>query len=183
MSESDTLGDANRRNFLIKVTSVVGGAGVVAAAVPFVASMNPSSDVLAKATTEVDLSGIPEGGVHTVAWQGKPVFIFHRTPEEIKAMEASDGGFDPEPDAKARHKTGMAGRGRDLHASGLRAEQGRVRAGPAIAMAASMTTAAGSCAAPHRIIWPCRPTISLRQTRSSSAKHRRRPCQTESSNG
>ena len=100
MAESDTLGDADRRNFLIKATSVVGGAGVVAAAVPFVASMNPSSDVLAKATTEVDLSGIPEDGVHTVAWQGKPVFIFHRNPEEIKAMEASDGGFDPEPDSK-----------------------------------------------------------------------------------
>jgi ubiquinol-cytochrome c reductase iron-sulfur subunit len=100
MAESDTLGDSNRRNFLIKVTSVVGGAGVVAAAVPFVSSMNPSSDVLAKATTEVDLSGIPEGGVHTVAWQGKPVFILHRTQEEIKAMEASQGGFEPEPDQK-----------------------------------------------------------------------------------
>lgn len=100
MAESDTLGDAKRRNFLIKVTSVVGGAGVVAAAVPFVASMNPSSDVLAKATTEVDLSGIPEGGMITVAWQGKPVFILHRTQEEIKAMEASNGGFDPEPDAQ-----------------------------------------------------------------------------------
>jgi ubiquinol-cytochrome c reductase iron-sulfur subunit len=100
MSESEALGDANRRNFLIKVTSVVGGAGVVAAAVPFVASMNPSSDVLAKATTEVDLSGIPEGGVHTVAWQGKPVFILHRTQEEIKAMEDSAGGFEPEPDQK-----------------------------------------------------------------------------------
>jgi ubiquinol-cytochrome c reductase iron-sulfur subunit len=100
MAESDTLGDSNRRNFLIKVTAAVGGAGVVAAAVPFVASMNPSSDVLAKATTEVDLSGIPEGGVHTVAWQGKPVFILHRTQEEIKAMEASNGGFEPEPDQK-----------------------------------------------------------------------------------
>jgi ubiquinol-cytochrome c reductase iron-sulfur subunit len=98
MAESDTLGDAERRNFLIKITSVVGGAGVVAAAVPFVASMNPSSDVLAKATTEVDLSAIPEGGMVTVAWQGKPVFILHRTQEEIKAMEASNGVLDPEPD-------------------------------------------------------------------------------------
>ena len=98
MAESDTLGDSNRRNFLIKVTSVVGGAGAAAVCVPFVASMNPSSDVLAKATTEVDLSGIPEGGVHTVAWQGKPVFIFHRTQQEIKDMAASNGGFDPEPD-------------------------------------------------------------------------------------
>jgi len=45
MAESDTLGDSNRRNFLIKVTAAVGGAGMVAAAVPFVSSMNPSSDV------------------------------------------------------------------------------------------------------------------------------------------
>jgi len=100
MAESDALGDTNRRNFLIKVTAAVGGAGVVAAAVPFVSSINPSSDVLAKATTEVDISGVPEGGVRTVAWQGKPVFIYHRTPEEIKAMEASDGGFEPVPDQK-----------------------------------------------------------------------------------
>ena len=100
MAENNTLDDSKRRDFLIKVTSVVGGAGVAAACLPFVASMNPSSDVLAKATTEADLSVIPEGGVHTVAWQGKPVFIFHRTQEEIKAMEASPGGLDPEPDQK-----------------------------------------------------------------------------------
>jgi ubiquinol-cytochrome c reductase iron-sulfur subunit len=100
MAESDTLGDSDRRNFLIKVTSVVGGAGAAVACLPFVASMNPSSDVLAKATSEVDLSGIPEGGMHTIAWQGKPVFIFHRTQEEIKDMEASNGGSDPEPDQK-----------------------------------------------------------------------------------
>jgi ubiquinol-cytochrome c reductase iron-sulfur subunit len=98
MSDSDTLGDSDRRNFLIKVTSVVGGAGAAVACLPFVASMNPSSDVLAKATTEVDLSGIPEGGMHTIAWQGKPVFIFHRSQEEIKDMEATNGGLDPEPD-------------------------------------------------------------------------------------
>jgi ubiquinol-cytochrome c reductase iron-sulfur subunit len=98
MAESDALDDTGRRDFLVKVTSVVGGAGAAVACLPFVASMNPSSDVLAKATTEVDLSAIPEGGVHTIAWQGKPVFILHRTQEEIKAMEASDGGFEPEPD-------------------------------------------------------------------------------------
>jgi ubiquinol-cytochrome c reductase iron-sulfur subunit len=62
--------------------------------------MNPSSDVLAKAETEVDISNIPPGGMHTIAWQGKPVFILHRTQEEIKAAGASDGGSDPEPDSK-----------------------------------------------------------------------------------
>ncbi len=98
MAESDALDDSGRRKFLIKVTSVVGGAGVAAACLPFVDSMNPSADVLAKATTEVDISGIAENTVHTVAWQGKPVFIFHRGQAEIKAAQASDGVIDPEPD-------------------------------------------------------------------------------------
>ncbi len=98
--EDDVKDGGDRRNFLIKLTSVVGGAGVAAACVPFVASMNPTSDVLAKAETEVDLSGIPPGGVHTVAWQGKPVFVLHRTPEEIAAAEATNGVIDPQPDAK-----------------------------------------------------------------------------------
>jgi ubiquinol-cytochrome c reductase iron-sulfur subunit len=100
MADSDTLGDSNRRNFLLKMTSAVGGAGAAAACFPFVASMNPSSDVLAKATTEFDLTGMNPGDMRTVAWQGKPVFVLRRTPEEIKAMEASDGGPDPEPDQK-----------------------------------------------------------------------------------
>ncbi len=100
MAESDTLGDSNRRNFLIKVTSVVGGAGAAAACIPFVASMNPSSDVLAKATTEFDLTGMNPGDMRTVAWQGKPVFILKRSEEQIREMEASGGGLDPEPDKK-----------------------------------------------------------------------------------
>lgn len=102
--ENTILKDCDRRNFLIKLTSVVSGAGVVATCVPFVASMNPSSDVLAKAETDVDLSGITPGTMHTVAWQGKPVFIVQRTPEQIKAAEASNGGFDPEPDSKRVQK-------------------------------------------------------------------------------
>lgn len=98
--EKESPSDGNRRNFLIKLTSVVGGAGVAATCVPFVASMNPSSDVLAKAETDVDLTDIPPGGMHTVAWQGKPVFILHRTPEQITSSQATDGVINPEPDAK-----------------------------------------------------------------------------------
>ena len=95
---NEAVDDGNRRNFLIKLTSVVGGAGVAATCVPFVASMNPSSDVLAKAETEVDLADITPGAMRTVAWQGKPVFILRRTPEQIKSASASDGGPDPQPD-------------------------------------------------------------------------------------
>ncbi len=96
--------DLSRREFLGTVTAGVAAAGVAAACVPFVSSMNPTSDVLAKATTEIDISGIAPGEEKTFPWQGKPVFVVHRTPEEIKAMEASNGGKDPEPDSKRVEK-------------------------------------------------------------------------------
>jgi len=96
----EAVDDGNRRNFLIKLTSVVGGAGVAATCVPFVASMNPSTDVLAKAETEVDLTGITPGGIRTVAWQGKPVFILHRTAEQIDSVKTVGNALDPEPDEK-----------------------------------------------------------------------------------
>ncbi len=79
----------------------MGGAGVAASCLPFIDSMNPTTDVLLKATTEFDLSGVKLGEVHSVAWQGKPIFVLHRTQEQIKAMEASNGSpIDPEPDSK-----------------------------------------------------------------------------------
>ncbi|MEQ1916963.1 MAG: ubiquinol-cytochrome c reductase iron-sulfur subunit [Gallionella sp.] len=94
------MNDSGRRNFLIKLTTAFGGVGVAATCVPFIASMDPSTDVLARAETEVELADIPPGGVRTVAWQGKPVFIVHRTPEEIHAAAASDGIIDPQADSK-----------------------------------------------------------------------------------
>jgi ubiquinol-cytochrome c reductase iron-sulfur subunit len=74
-----------RRDFLYYATA---GAGVVAtgAAVwPLVNQMNPSDDVKALASIEVDISGVAEGTQLTVKWRGKPVFIRHRTADEIKA--------------------------------------------------------------------------------------------------
>jgi ubiquinol-cytochrome c reductase iron-sulfur subunit len=45
--------------------------------------MSASADVLALASAEFDVSGISEGTTLTVKWRGKPVFIRHRTAEEI----------------------------------------------------------------------------------------------------
>ncbi|MGA8149296.1 MAG: ubiquinol-cytochrome c reductase iron-sulfur subunit [Gallionellaceae bacterium] len=98
MSDSKVLDDPNRRDFLGKATAAVGAAGVAAACWPFISSMNPSMDTLEKASTEVDLSGITVGQMETVAWGGKPVFVLHRTAEQIAAMEASPGGYDPQSD-------------------------------------------------------------------------------------
>jgi ubiquinol-cytochrome c reductase iron-sulfur subunit len=91
--------DEERRDFLTVTTVAVGAIGVAGACWPLIRSMSPTGDVAAQATTEVDLSGIKLGTTHTVSWQGKPVFITRRTPEEIKDMEASPGGKDPEPDS------------------------------------------------------------------------------------
>ena len=68
---------------------------------PIISSLNPSEDVLALSSIEVDLSQIEVGQAITVKWRGKPVFIRHRTPEEIKTAEDVDVATlrDPQPDS------------------------------------------------------------------------------------
>lgn len=100
MSGTDSVDNPQRRNFLGIVTSIVGAGGAAVASWPLISSMNPSMDVLANGTTEVDLTNIPAGGTHTVSWQGKPVFIVHRTPEEVTKAQAMANLKDPEPDDK-----------------------------------------------------------------------------------
>lgn len=65
----------------------LGAVGAAAVAVPFIDSMNPSADVLALSSIEVDLSPIKPGETTKVKWRGKPVFIRRRTKEEIDAAE------------------------------------------------------------------------------------------------
>jgi len=98
MSEQDKI-DPERRDFLITSTTILGVAGAAGACWPFISSMNPTSAVKSEAVTTVDLQGVAPGAVNTVAWRGEPVFIFHRTPDEIAAMEKTDGGKDPQPDS------------------------------------------------------------------------------------
>jgi ubiquinol-cytochrome c reductase iron-sulfur subunit len=98
MTERDKF-DPERRDFLISTTTLLGAAGAAGACWPFISSMNPTSAVKSEAVTEVGLQGIAPGAVHTVAWRGEPVFIFHRTAAEVSAMEQSNGGKDPQADA------------------------------------------------------------------------------------
>lgn len=95
---SDKDIDPNRRDFLGAVTGCMGAVGVAGACWPFVSSMNPSKDVQAKATTTVDIASIPKGKTHTVEWQGKPVFVVHRTDEQVADMQASSTDLDPAKD-------------------------------------------------------------------------------------
>jgi ubiquinol-cytochrome c reductase iron-sulfur subunit len=85
-----------RRDFLFIAAGAFGAVGTVAAVWPFVDQMNPAADVLALASIEVDLSAIAKGSAITVVWRGKPVFVRHRTAEEI--AEAESVSIDDLPD-------------------------------------------------------------------------------------
>src|SRR5438445_13726833 len=76
-----------RRDFLLLTTGAIGAVGAACFTWPFIDSMNPAADVLAQSSIDVDLSPIPEGQAITVVWRGKPIFVRHRTKEEIKAAE------------------------------------------------------------------------------------------------
>lgn len=72
--------DRSRRRFLTATASVVGGVGVVAAAVPFVTYMNPSDRARAAgAPIEVDISKVELGQKINVKWRGQVVWVLHRT--------------------------------------------------------------------------------------------------------
>lgn len=95
----DESGEA-RRDFLYLAAAGMGAVGAACVAWPLLDTMNPSAEVLALASTEVDLGPIAEGQRITVTWRGNPVFIDHRTPEQIEQARAVDITEldDPQPD-------------------------------------------------------------------------------------
>jgi len=96
-----------KRDFLGLVATFGAAIGVGAIAWPFIDSMNPSKDVLALSSVEVDLAPVTEGMGITIVWQGKPIFVRHRTPAEIKsAVDVPlNDLIEPQTDA-ARTKAG-----------------------------------------------------------------------------
>jgi len=79
------------RRFWVGTACAVGGVAGVATAVPFVSTFAPSAKARAAgAPVEVDLSGIAPGEMRTVEWRGKPVWILHRTPEQIEGLKKTD---------------------------------------------------------------------------------------------
>jgi ubiquinol-cytochrome c reductase iron-sulfur subunit len=98
--------DGTRRDFLMLATVAVGGMGAACIAWPLIDQMNPSADVLALASIDVDISKIETGQRIKVLWRGHPVFIDHRTPEEIKAAQDVNVAElrDPQTDAQRVQK-------------------------------------------------------------------------------
>lgn len=93
-----------RRRFLTGATCVVGAAGVVGAAVPFVGSWNPSAKAeAAGAPVRANIDSLEPGQMITVEWRGRPVFILRRTDDALGSLDAvSDRLRDPQSEQSAQ---------------------------------------------------------------------------------
>lgn len=81
---------ATRRDFIALTAGGLAAVGIGSVAWPFIDSMNPAADVLALSSIEFDLSPVKEGQTVKVKWRGVPVFIRHRTKEDIEEARKVD---------------------------------------------------------------------------------------------
>lgn len=89
-----------RRRFLTATTAVVGGAGAIAAAVPFIASWQPSARAeLAGAPVTENISKMELGQQLKLSWRGQPVFVIRRTAQQLQDLPSLDARLrDPNSD-------------------------------------------------------------------------------------
>lgn len=84
--------NSGRRKFLTAATSVVGVAGAVGIAVPFLGSWNPSARAKAAgAPVKADVSKLEPGQMVVVEWRGKPVYVVNRTEAQLEELPKLNG--------------------------------------------------------------------------------------------
>lgn len=84
----DEVSDPRRRDYLQVAAVAVGAVGVGVVALPLVNSMNPSADVLAQSSTEIDISKIEPGQAIKTQFRKQPLFVRNLTPKEIADANA-----------------------------------------------------------------------------------------------
>ncbi|MBU6443595.1 MAG: ubiquinol-cytochrome c reductase iron-sulfur subunit [Alphaproteobacteria bacterium] len=81
--------EVKRRDFLYIATGAVAAVGAAAAVWPLIDQMNPAADVLAAGgPLTVDLSSVAPGQQIVVMWRSKPIFVVHRTPENLTELKS-----------------------------------------------------------------------------------------------
>jgi ubiquinol-cytochrome c reductase iron-sulfur subunit len=105
-THAETAGQAGpdgvrRRDFINLAAVSFAGVGVLAVLYPLINQMNPSADVLALASIDVDVSPIQPGQAVKTEWRKQPVFIRHLTPQEIESANAVDAASLRDPQALA----------------------------------------------------------------------------------
>jgi ubiquinol-cytochrome c reductase iron-sulfur subunit len=80
--------DRNKRHFLAVATAVTGLAGIGAAAIPFLSSLQPSARAQALgAPVEVPIGSMQPGEMVRVLWRGKLVFVLRRSTEMLGRLQ------------------------------------------------------------------------------------------------
>lgn len=80
--------DPRRRDFINVAAVSFAGVGALAIVLPLINQMNPSADVLAQSTTEIDLSKIAPGQAIKASFRKQPLFVRNLTPKEIAEANA-----------------------------------------------------------------------------------------------
>jgi len=89
--------DEGKRDFIHIMTGAVAAVGAASIGYMAVGQMAMAEDTKAAGSIEIDLSNVVEGSQVKTLWRGKPVFVRHRTAEEIKEAEAVDINDLPDP--------------------------------------------------------------------------------------
>ena len=109
-TEQLELGDENgvrRRDFINIAAVSFAGVGAAVCVLPLINQMNPSADVLALASIEVDVSAIQPGQAIKTSWRKQPVFIRNLNPAEVKAANEVDVASLRDPESlETRTKPG-----------------------------------------------------------------------------
>jgi ubiquinol-cytochrome c reductase iron-sulfur subunit len=84
----EILENPRRRDYLLYAAPAVAAVGAGVVVLPLVNSMNPSADVLAQSTTEVNLAAIEPGQAIKASFRKQPLFVRNLTPAEIAQAEA-----------------------------------------------------------------------------------------------
>ncbi len=107
-AKATQAGEPTRRDMLFLATGVMGAAGVVGVAVPFIRQLAPNAQTIATgAPIEVDLTPIAEGQGIKMFWRGKLIFVRNRSKAEVEEAQKVNVASLPDPQAdSARVKPG-----------------------------------------------------------------------------
>jgi len=98
------FGERNNRDFFYFVNGLgrmTYATTIRVALIRMVSALAPTADVLALASAEFEIDSIAEGTTLTVKWRGKPVFVKHRTADEIASVNSVDISTLPDPQTDA----------------------------------------------------------------------------------
>ena len=84
----EVIENPRRRDYLQIAAVAFAGVGAGVTVLPLINSMNPSADVLAQSTTELDVSAIEPGQAIKTSFRKQPLFVRNLMPAEIAAAEA-----------------------------------------------------------------------------------------------